>query len=326
MDHGVVVPGRKWTEQAIGVTHFLARRSESEPWDRLVAESRAAPGVVVLSMERLGPSADPSGRRLLDELGVTSARVVISARDLIATLVSMWQETIQNGRSWTWSDYLSDVEVRRPRQVRTSQSRKGPGATFWRQQDLPSMVHAWQRVPGVDEVSLVTVPPRWRPAQATGGAVRRRDRAATRPDRPRPTEQPRPGPAVGPGTPAGQRDSRRPRPVVPVRRPSAQAVAREDRPRGPTRPGAHSGPPSQSMGHRAPGVRRSDAPRQRSPARGVSGRDLAPGPVPGVQPEEVPEPEWVRPWSPASPRGRGYGWRASGRRGARGRRRTGQAP
>jgi len=41
--------------------------------------------------------------------------VVVTARDLNRTLVSMWQETIQNGRTWTWAEYLADAEAKRPR-------------------------------------------------------------------------------------------------------------------------------------------------------------------------------------------------------------------
>ena len=89
-------------------------------------------------------------------------RVVVTARDLNRTLVSMWQETIQNGRTWTWAEYVADAEAKRPRAGAGAADRRTPGGTFWRQQDLVRMVADWSGVVGTDNVALATVPPAWR--------------------------------------------------------------------------------------------------------------------------------------------------------------------
>ena len=84
--------------------------------------------------------------------------MVITARDLNRTLVSMWQETIQNGRTWSWAEYVADAEAKRPQGGPGAADRRTPGGTFWRQQDLVRMVSDWSGVVGTESVTLVTVP------------------------------------------------------------------------------------------------------------------------------------------------------------------------
>jgi len=158
---GVLVPGAVWADQARAVRQALApRRGGSRPrWTAFVEEVRAASGTVVISMEYLGPSNPATIATVLEALGPSEVRVVVTARDLNRTLVSMWQETIQNGRTWTWSEYVVDAEAKRPRAGAGAADRRTPGGTFWRQQDLVRMVADWTGAVGADNVELATVPP-----------------------------------------------------------------------------------------------------------------------------------------------------------------------
>ena len=158
---GVLVPGAQWADQARAVRQALApRKGGSRPrWTAFAEEVRAAPGSAVISMEYLGPSRPDTIKTVLGALGASDVRVVITARDLNRTLVSMWQETIQNGRTWTWPEYVADAEAKRPRDGAGAADRQTPGGTFWRQQDLVRMVADWSVVVGADNVVLATVPP-----------------------------------------------------------------------------------------------------------------------------------------------------------------------
>jgi hypothetical protein len=160
-DAGVLVPGGQWVDQARAVRQALApRKGGPRPrWEAFSEEVRAARGTAVVSMEYLGPSRPDTIRGVLAALEPQEVRVVVTARDLNRTLVSMWQETIQNGRSWTWAEYVADAEAKRPRGGPGAADRQTPGGTFWRQQDLVRMVADWSGVVGADNVVLATVPP-----------------------------------------------------------------------------------------------------------------------------------------------------------------------
>jgi hypothetical protein len=64
----------------------------------------------------------------------------------------MWQESLQNRKTWTWTDYVTGVEAE-------DRTQPGPGRAFWTRQDAPEITGAWQAAAGKDRVTLVTVPP-----------------------------------------------------------------------------------------------------------------------------------------------------------------------
>jgi len=159
-DTGVLVPGRAWIDQVRAVRHALSpRKGGSRPrWDAMVEEIRAAEGTAVVSMEYLGPAHPDTIAGIVAALEAPEVRVVVTARDLNRTLVSMWQETIQNGRTWTWEEYVADAEAKRPVAGVGVVDRETAGGTFWRQQDLVRMVADWSKVVGSDGVVLATLP------------------------------------------------------------------------------------------------------------------------------------------------------------------------
>lgn len=156
---GVLVPGKKWSQQVAAVRQILGRRDRRPAWDELRAQVAGHPGDAVVSMEFLGPANEQAARRVLDGLAPAQVEVVVTARDLNRTLPSMWQETIQNGRTWSWEDYLADAQRLAPGRSRGHADRKTPGGTFWRQQHLARIVADWSRLVGRDRVRLVTLPP-----------------------------------------------------------------------------------------------------------------------------------------------------------------------
>ncbi|WP_372733813.1 hypothetical protein [Nocardioides sp.] len=158
---GVHVVGETWNDQVRGIRQALAPSRSKRPgpaWQRLIDEIAGVDGTAVISMEFLGPAGAKRAAQVVREVGASRTSVVVTARDLGRTLVSMWQETIQNGRSWTWEDYLADAERRRPVEGTQKGDRTSAGGTFWRQQDIVRIYSDWAEVVGPDEVTLVTVP------------------------------------------------------------------------------------------------------------------------------------------------------------------------
>lgn len=158
---GVHVVGETWSDQALGVRQRLApaRRGRPTPaWDALVAEIGGVPGTAVVSVEYLAPAGSDVAGQVVGDLAVPRSSVVITVRDLSRTLVSLWQETVQNGRTWSWSDYLDDVEARRPGSLTERGDRTTAGGTFWRQQDVVRLYDEWASAVGADNVTIVAVP------------------------------------------------------------------------------------------------------------------------------------------------------------------------
>lgn len=160
LERGVLVPGSGWVDQVHAVRAVLGSGpvgAVDQPWERLVAQVDAAPGTAVVSMEFLGPARADAARRVAASFGDADVRVVVTARDLNRNLPAMWQETVQNGRSWTWSEYLEQARERRPGDGMGSVDRRTAGGTFWRQQHLPRIVSRWTQAVG-RPVRLVTLP------------------------------------------------------------------------------------------------------------------------------------------------------------------------
>jgi hypothetical protein len=154
-EQGVLVPGKGWGQQAGAVKHLLASDGEvGQRWDRLAAEIASGPPRSVISMEFLGPARPSVRRRAVRSLRPARVEVVCTVRDLNRSLAAMWQETLQNGRWWTWADYLAGAEQARPELGREPDSLAGK--TFWRQQDAVRVCRAWLQQ--ADQVTLVTLP------------------------------------------------------------------------------------------------------------------------------------------------------------------------
>jgi hypothetical protein len=154
-ERGIRVPGQRRRSQVLAVQQLL--RGGGPMWDKHAAAVSRHDGTSVISMELLGPAPEPVVSVLRDAVDA-EVQVVITARDLNRSIPAMWQETVQNGRSWGWHDYVIGARADRPS---TRQGAPGtePGRAFWIQQDLVRMARTWSSVFGADRVTVVTVPP-----------------------------------------------------------------------------------------------------------------------------------------------------------------------
>lgn len=154
-ERGILVPGKHWRKQARAVHGLL--HSEGTLWQSMAEQVNDHPGTSVVSMEFLA-TARPAPARALRESIDGEIEVVITARDLNRCIPAMWQETVQNGRTWTWQEYLDGIEAQRPWHRATDRQASEAGAQFWRQQNVVRMARTWGEVVGRDHVRVVTVP------------------------------------------------------------------------------------------------------------------------------------------------------------------------
>ncbi len=118
-------------------------------WEALVRRVRRRSGSVVISHEILAPApADAIARAKRDLIGSskdTELHVVYTARDLARQIPAAWQESIKQGRKWTYRRFLDRLEHGRP--------------WFYRALDLPSVLSSWSAGLPPEHVHVVTVPP-----------------------------------------------------------------------------------------------------------------------------------------------------------------------
>lgn len=152
---GIRVPGQRRRSQVLAVQQLI--RGGGPMWDKHAAAVSRHDGTSVVSMELLGPARDDVVATLRDSVDA-EVEVVLTARDLNRSIPAMWQETVQNGRSWNWRDYVAGARTDRP-SARQAGPQTEPGRAFWIQQDLVRMARTWASVFGPDRVTVVTVPP-----------------------------------------------------------------------------------------------------------------------------------------------------------------------
>lgn len=161
---GFTVPMARQRQQLFAVRDLIGDPEGSlgrveGRWKELVGEVADASDVAVISVERLGIVRTDRAAQAVEELGRNGARVevVITARDLNRSLGSLWQETLQNGYSWTWPEYLAGATADRPG-VRRGRRREDRHH-FWTQMNVVRMSRRWAELVGAGNVRVVTVPP-----------------------------------------------------------------------------------------------------------------------------------------------------------------------
>jgi hypothetical protein len=150
---GVLWPGRAWSDQVAATKGLLSNRpGKTAAWDRLVDEINQWHGAsAIVSMETLSMASPRAVKRAASSLSGHRVRVVLTARDIGRVLPAQWQESVQNGKSWPYRDYLDSVV----------NGRAGDRAYdhFWSKHDWAHVLRTWAGVAADAELVLVTVPP-----------------------------------------------------------------------------------------------------------------------------------------------------------------------
>lgn len=157
---GVLFPGGSHRAQRLAVYDLLGQRVGGEEHGqvqgslrRLLAEASAHRGPsLVVSEEELSLARPREVRRLVSGLGGHRVFVVVGVRDIARTVVSAWQQTVVNGGTVRWQDFIASVR---------GEDGAGPseGISFWWRHDVCRVVDTWASVVPVERIRLVTVPP-----------------------------------------------------------------------------------------------------------------------------------------------------------------------
>jgi hypothetical protein len=113
-------------------------------WDAMVRRVRRHDGTVVISHEILAPARPEHVARLKSDLEGSEIHIVYSARDLARQAPAGWQESVKQGRRWTYGRYLGRIRTGRP--------------WFARAFDLPSVLATWGSGLSPEQIHVVTVP------------------------------------------------------------------------------------------------------------------------------------------------------------------------
>lgn len=151
---GVLWPGRKWGDQVAATKGLLRgkRSSKVDAWNSLVDEVDAWHGnSVIISMETLSLASPEAVQRAAKAFSAHHVRVILTARDIGRVLPAQWQESVQNGKTWRYRDYLSAVV----------DGNAGDRAFdhFWSKHDWAHILRTWSQVAADADLVLVTVPP-----------------------------------------------------------------------------------------------------------------------------------------------------------------------
>lgn len=165
-DDGVLLPGQLYRKQTRAVRSLLAAgRDEPLPgrWRQLTGGISAGDSdLALISSERLCSATTAQVRSIVESLLPSRVRVVHSARDIARSVPAQWQSSIRQGRRWTLGEYTAGVMAAPPSgspPTELGAVAKGAHHHFWARQNHPKVVHRWASQVGLENVSLVTVPP-----------------------------------------------------------------------------------------------------------------------------------------------------------------------
>jgi len=154
---GVLVPRQRLVPAVADVLNRKAKKRAKEhrgTWSKVVDEiERWRGSSVVLSQEFMSAADESDARRLVATLAPRRVSVIITARDLVRILPSHWQTSIKQGQHWSLSEFVGLIQDESP------EAPKKPARGFWKHHDLARMIEVWSKVIGIEQITVVTVPP-----------------------------------------------------------------------------------------------------------------------------------------------------------------------
>ncbi|GAB3774735.1 hypothetical protein FB382_003828 [Nocardioides ginsengisegetis] len=125
-------------------------------WDALIRRVNKRSGTVVISHEILAPASPEKVARAMRDLRGSEVHIVYSVRDLARQIPAAWQESIKQGRKWSYRRYLNRIE-------------RGD-AWFFRAFDIPNVLSTWGDGIPPERIHVVTVPQKGS-TQRSGGEL-----------------------------------------------------------------------------------------------------------------------------------------------------------
>lgn len=164
---GFLVPGEHWVDQLHAVRDVLGGGlgypevgpKSKGAWPVLAREMLEADAASIVSMEFLSFADPRRARRVVASLAPSDVHVVLTVRDLTATIPALWQTNVRTGSRDTWHSFMEDV--RRASGSARWWGRFSPSTplrTFLRTQDVAYMLRTWRRTLPANRIHVVTVP------------------------------------------------------------------------------------------------------------------------------------------------------------------------
>jgi hypothetical protein len=156
LEHGVHFP-RGPLGRDPGHTHFRAALDLLDAdwggppghaegyWEALMRKVRRTDGTVVISHEILSAAPRDKIEKAMADLEGSDVHLVFSARDVARQLPAFWQESIKQGRRWSFQKCLRAAQ-------------RNDNLWFWRSQSLPGVLSRWGAGLAPDHIHVVTVP------------------------------------------------------------------------------------------------------------------------------------------------------------------------
>ena len=118
-------------------------------WQRMLDEVDGWSGDALISHELFSMCSARRARWCVEQLTSVADEVhpVLTARDLARQVPAEWQQTVKHGRSHGLKEFYGLLQT------------DDPSLTFWRAQDLVTLLADWSQGLPPDQVHLVTVPP-----------------------------------------------------------------------------------------------------------------------------------------------------------------------
>ena len=113
-------------------------------WDTLARKVRRSSGTVIVSHEILAPASPDRVAKAMADLGDSEVHVIYSARDLGRQIPAAWQESIKQGRKWSYERFLTRCE-------------RG-NSWFVRAFDIPTVLGTWGAGLPPERIHVLTVP------------------------------------------------------------------------------------------------------------------------------------------------------------------------
>jgi hypothetical protein len=167
---GYLFPGDTWARQVRGTRDVLGldqwdprfRATTAGAWERLVAEILAHTGTAsVVSMEFLSFARRRGAARVVRSLQPAEVHVVLTVRDALDTIPSLWQTAVYNGSAASWPQFMRSV--RKAAGVRGRLGRLPRDRSlreFLDAQDVARILRTWGGLVPAQRLHVVTVPPR----------------------------------------------------------------------------------------------------------------------------------------------------------------------
>ncbi|QIX25233.1 hypothetical protein ncot_00510 [Nocardioides sp. JQ2195] len=154
-EHGINLPNRRLFADP-NLFHFRAALDllgqdwggppghAAGAWPTMVKQVRRHTGTSIISHEILAPAPKEKVSRVMNDLQGAEIHIVYSARDLVRQMPAAWQESVKQGRKWSFEKFLVKAERE--------------SVWFMRAFDLPTVLSNWSANLLPENVHVVTVP------------------------------------------------------------------------------------------------------------------------------------------------------------------------